>query len=91
MSSGIQTQAYAGIPVTLSFSPSNPWIEIRDHRGSLLFKYDPVRNMIQYQRGSMVYDLIKLDEIRAQAGVVPALPPDPPAAIVTVVTIDKSP
>lgn len=76
-----------------SFSPSqdsskSEWIEIRDSRGGILFKYNPYTNQIEFRRGSMVYDLIKLDEIRARLGIIPANPPAG-ADIVTVSTIDK--
>lgn len=56
-----------------SFEPNdnNHLVEIRDHVGKLLFKYNPVTNEIQIQRGALVYDLIKLDEIRTKYGVIP--------------------
>jgi hypothetical protein len=60
------------------------WIEVRDHVGKMLFKYNPWENVIEIQRGSMVYDLIKLDEIRVRFGVKVIEIPEPPAGSVTV-------
>lgn len=76
-----------------SFPPSDDkppqWIEIRDRRGTLLFKYDMVNNVIELQRGALVYDLIKLDEIRANHGIIPPAVPSDNVTVVTVSTIDK--
>lgn len=66
------------------------WIEIRDHVGKLLFKYDIVNNVIEIRRGSMVYDYIKLDEIRAEHGILAAMPAPSTYEVVTVQPIDKS-
>jgi len=45
------------------------WLEIRDASGRLLFKYDPINNQVELRRGSIAYELIKLDEIRKRHGV----------------------
>ncbi len=49
----------------------NPWLEIRNSSGHLLFRYNPFTNEIEMRRGSFVYDLIRLDEIRVKAGAIP--------------------
>lgn len=53
-------------------TPEVDWIEIRDGRGRLLFKYNPVRNEIEIKESSSdVYALIRLDEIRLKRGYTP--------------------
>ena len=50
------------------------WLEIRDASGRLLFKYDPINNCVELRRGSIAYELIKLDEIRRRHGVPVDIP-----------------
>ena len=78
--------------MTASFLPNEPahrWIEVRDHIGKLLFKYDPFHNWIQIQRGSMVYDLVKLDELRLKHGIKIGTSQDAGLEVVTLVPIDR--
>lgn len=48
----------------------NPWIDIRNSAGHLLFRYNPYTNEIEFKKGGYAYDLIRLDEIRVKYGVV---------------------
>jgi hypothetical protein len=48
----------------------NPWLEIRNSAGHLLFRYNPYTNEIEFRKGGWVYELIRLDEIRAKYQVV---------------------
>lgn len=50
------------------------WLEIRDASGRLLFKYDPINNQVELRRGSICYELVKLDEIRRRHGVPVEIP-----------------
>lgn len=48
------------------------WIEIRDSRNRLLFKYNPARNEVEVKpRDSDIYTIIRLDEIRIKHGYTP--------------------
>lgn len=48
------------------------WVEIRDARGRLLFKYNPTRNEIEIKpRDSDIYTMVRLDEIRLKLGYTP--------------------
>lgn len=48
------------------------WIEIRDASGKLLFKYDPVHNMVEIKpKQSDAYLLVRLDELRLKHGYTP--------------------
>jgi hypothetical protein len=47
-----------------------PWLEIRNSAGHLLFRYNPFTNEIELKKNGYVYDLIRLDEIRAKHGVI---------------------
>lgn len=51
-------------------SMNNEWIEIRDGRNRLLFKYNPHTNEVEFRAGQAVYQIIKLDEIRVKYGVL---------------------
>lgn len=48
----------------------NPWIEIRNSAGHLLFRYNPFTNEIEFKKNGYVYDLIRLDNIRAKYGII---------------------
>lgn len=50
----------------------NPWIEVRNSSGHLLFRYNPYDNSIEMKKGGIVYDLIRLDEIRGNYGIIPS-------------------
>lgn len=44
----------------------NPWIEIRNSAGHLLFRYNPYTNEVELKVKGITYELIKLDEIRSK-------------------------
>lgn len=48
----------------------NPWIEIRNSAGHLLFRYNPQTNEIEMKKGGFVYEIIRLDNIRAKYGFI---------------------
>jgi len=48
----------------------NPWLDIRNSAGHLLFRYNPYTNEIEFRKGGFVYELIRLDEIRAKYNIV---------------------
>jgi len=48
----------------------NPWLDIRNSAGHLLFRYNPFTNEVEFRKGGFVYELIRLDEIRARYNVV---------------------
>jgi len=48
----------------------NPWLDIRNSAGHLLFRYNPYTNEVEFKKGGFVYELIRLDEIRVKCGAV---------------------
>lgn len=88
------TEAGVAVSYKMGMQTSSPaatarrWIEIRDYAGRLLFKYDPFKNIIEVRRGSMVFDLIELDRLRAKAGIPVEMPDDKPMDTVTLRTLD---
>lgn len=46
------------------------WVEIRNSAGHLLFRYNPYTNEVEFRKGGYVYDLIRLDNIRAKYGII---------------------
>jgi hypothetical protein len=48
----------------------NPWLDIRNSAGHLLFRYNPWTNEIEFRKGGYAYDVIRLDEIRVQFGII---------------------
>lgn len=48
----------------------NPWIDIRNSAGHLLFRYNPFTNEIEMRIKGITYELIKLNEIRSNCGVI---------------------
>lgn len=44
----------------------NPWIDIRNSAGHLLFRYNPYTNEIELRLKGVTYELVKLDEIRSR-------------------------
>lgn len=56
--------------------------------GKFLFKYDPIKNVIELRRGSLVFDVIELDRIRERAGVQVELPKEEVIEVVTVRPLD---
>ena len=77
-----------GMQTSSPAATARRWIEIRDYAGRLLFKYDPFKNIIEVRRGSMVFDLIELDRLRAKAGIPVEMPDDKPMDTVTLRTLD---
>lgn len=57
-------------------SDTNQWIEVRNDKNKLLFKYNPITNTIELYGGNAVYQYIKLDEIREKYGVPVHIPID---------------
>jgi len=53
----------------------NPWLEIRNSAGHLLFQYNPFTNEIQFRKGGYAYDVVRLDEIRAKFDVIDIIEP----------------
>ena len=54
-------------------SNNSQWIEIRNDKNKLLFKYNPFNNEIELYAGGGVYQIVKLDEIRRKYDAVPAI------------------
>jgi hypothetical protein len=54
----------------------NPWIDVRNSAGHLLFRYNPYSNEIEFRKGGYAYDVIRLDEIRAKFGVIELAEPN---------------
>jgi hypothetical protein len=48
----------------------NPWLDIRNTAGHLLFRYNPWTNEIEFKGKGCAYDIIKLDEVRMQLGII---------------------
>lgn len=48
------------------------WIEVRDASQKLLFKYDPVHNIVELKpKSSDTYIIVRLDELRLKHGYTP--------------------
>ena len=62
----------------------NPWLEIRNSAGHLLFRYNPYTNEIEFRKNGYTYDLVRLDEIRQHLGII-ELPEKPPSGIIGLV------
>ena len=48
----------------------NPWLDIRNSSGHLLFRYNPYTNEVEFKKNGHVYDLVRLDEIRVHYKVI---------------------
>lgn len=66
----------------------NPWLEIRNSAGHLLFRYNPFTNEIEFRKGGHAYDLVRLDEIRVKFGAIE--PPAEPAKVLVLVLQEHS-
>lgn len=53
------------------------WVEVRNTSGHLLFLYDPFANIIEIKKGGIVYDHVRLDEIREKHGIIPVVKKEP--------------
>lgn len=58
------------------------WLDIRNSAGHLLFRYNPFTNEIELRSKGVVYELIRLDELRSKYGVVEGSPEKPLGAVV---------
>jgi hypothetical protein len=62
----------------------NLWLDIRNSAGHLLFRYNPFTNEIEIRKGGYVYDLVRLDEIRARYNIVELVPGNTKLDVITV-------
>lgn len=65
------------------------WVEIRDSRRRLLFRYNPATNIIEIKpKNTDVHCLVHLDDIRRKYGYIPAVLTETRGEVIIAISAD---